>query len=124
MTSRKISFIGSFINLKDGLLIFYSRAMSNWKDICIDDLVDLNPTIFENETINELFLTGLLENLKDLDTENGGYMIRFVFNIDLTQDKISKQANLGLKFIDKQELKKLKSDSKIAKFCQNLLDIN
>jgi len=120
MTKLKFVLKAVFVTLDDGLLIFHSSHETVWQDIYQPDLDQLTATEFENFTVQQLFLTGLVENLRDLDPNKGKYKIKYIFALR-PKDQILPSFDLRLKYIEYDKIKTLSPKSKLQLFCHNFL---
>ena len=109
-----------FITLSDGLLIFHDMSELNWKEVYKPDLLDLNEANFENPNMQQLFLTGLIENLRDMDPNKENYKMRYslvlVQNTENT-NFTTRITNPRLKYIEYYKIKILDENSKLYQFC-------
>jgi hypothetical protein len=111
---------GVFITLSDGLLIFHDVSEANWKEIYQPDLLELSEAHFENPNMQQLFLTGLIENLRDMDPNKENYKMRYCLvlaqNTENT-DLAARITNPRLKYIEYYKIKILDENSKLYQFC-------
>ena len=106
-----------FVTLSDGLLIFHDVKELDWRDVYRPDLSLLNEAHFENPDMQQLFLTGLIENLRDMDPDKENYQMRYVFAP--TQNTETKGIlNPRLKYVEFYKIKNLNELSKLYQFCQ------
>ena len=109
-----------FVTLSDGLLIFHDVKELDWRDVYRPDFSLLNEAHFENPNMQQLFLAGLIENLRDMDPDKENYQMRYVFALAL-KTETKGILNPRLKYIEFYKIRSLSELSKLYQFCQRKL---
>jgi hypothetical protein len=76
----------------------------------------LEPTTFEHETVQQLFITGLIEKLKDMKTDEKPIFLRYTW-LKINQKYVYEYFN-HLKYFDYYKIDQLNHETKLYYFCQ------
>jgi len=106
---------GTFVTMPDGLILFH-RPNIDWQDLDKLSLTALEPTTFEHETVQQLFITGLIENLKDMKTDEKPIFLRYTW-LKINQKYICEYFN-HLKYFDYFKIDQLNHETRIYNFCK------
>jgi hypothetical protein len=110
---------GTFVTMSDGLILFH-RPDTDWRDLDQTSLIPLTPTTFEHETVQELFITGLIEKLKDMKTEERPIFLRYAWL--KTDRKYHYQYFNRLKYFEYYKIDQLDNKTQIYNFCKKYRD--
>ena len=106
---------GTFIAMPDGL-IFFHRPNINWQDLDKSSLLSLSPTTFENETIQQNFIGGLIESLKDMKTDEKLIFLRYTW-LQTNQKYLCEYFN-HLKYFEYYKIDQLDHKTELYNFCE------
>lgn len=110
----KYKITGLFVTLKDGLLIFHDSQNPNWRNLH-PNLKSIQETNFEQSQVQELFLTGLIDNYQDLTTYEKPFFMKYILHkTEMTEPH--KSLDLKIKFVESENIFKLRPKDELVVF--------